>query len=336
MMTDMTPEASADVRLKLDHVSKEFQDRGGNGTVLAVNDVNLEIKSGEFVTLLGPSGCGKTTTLRMIAGFEAPTQGKIILEGKDITFQAPNKRDMALVFQNYALFPHMSVFDNVAYGLQTRRLSKNAIREKVLEALKMMSLVGMAERRPNQLSGGQQQRVALARSLVTEPRILLFDEPLSNLDAKLRVQMRSEIHRLQRRLNITSVYVTHDQTEAMALSDRIVVMNSGRVEQLGKPEAIYRYPRTRFVADFIGRANFIETRAETMADGQAAIEIFGERVIGVNLPDEKRTGQAIAMIRPEALSLRRDPALPQGTVEQAMYLGSEVEYVVNLQGQPLV
>ncbi len=328
--------APTHISLKLDHVTKQFQDRSGSGIVVAVNDVNLEIKSGEFVTLLGPSGCGKTTTLRMIAGFETPTQGRIILENQDITYQAPNKRDMALVFQNYALFPHMTVFDNVAYGLQTRGLLKNALREKVQEALKMMSLTGMEERRPNQLSGGQQQRVALARSLVTEPRILLFDEPLSNLDAKLRVQMRSEIHRLQRRLSITSVYVTHDQTEAMALSDLIVIMNNGQVEQIGRPEEIYRYPKNRFVADFIGRANFIETHIETLPDGQLAIEIFGQRVTGFGASDERRSGAAIAMIRPEALSLRSDASLPQAIVDQAMYLGSEVEYVVSLQGHQLV
>ena len=332
----MPPSLEHDIRLKLDHVSKQFHDRGGSGQVLAVDDVTLDIHSGEFVTLLGPSGCGKTTTLRMIAGFETPTQGRIFLDGKDITYQAPNKRDMALVFQNYALFPHMSVFDNVAYGLQVRRLSRNAIREKVREVLSMMSLSGMEERRQNQLSGGQQQRVALARSLVTEPRILLFDEPLSNLDAKLRVQMRSEIHRLQRRLNITSVYVTHDQTEAMALSDHIVIMNRGQVEQRGKPEDIYRFPSTRFVADFIGRANFIETSTEIMSDGQCQIELFGEKVIGITMPEPRQPGSAIIMIRPEALTLSRDSSLPQGRVDQAMYLGSEVEYIVSFQGHQLV
>jgi iron(III) transport system ATP-binding protein len=332
-----TPTApERDVRLKLDHVSKQFQDRGGSGLVLAVDDVALEIHSGEFVTLLGPSGCGKTTTLRMIAGFESPTQGRIYLDGQDITYQAPNKRDMALVFQNYALFPHMSVFENVAYGLQVRRLSHKTIREKVHEVLSMMSLSGMEERRPNQLSGGQQQRVALARSLVTEPRILLFDEPLSNLDAKLRVQMRSEIHRLQRRLNITSVYVTHDQTEAMALSDQIVIMNRGQVEQRGKPEDIYRFPKTRFVADFIGRANFIQTSIEIRADGQSQIDLFDQKVAGIPMSQPSEPGPAIVMIRPEALSLRRDNALPQGRVEQAMYLGSEVEYIVSIMGHQLV
>src|SRR5690606_32920217 len=302
----MPPTLEHDVRLKLVHVSKQFQDRGGSGQVLAVDDFTLDIHSGEFVTLLGPSGCGKTTTLRMIAGFETPTQGQILLDGQDITYQAPNNRDMALVFQNYALFPHMTVFDNVAYGLQVRRLPRNVIREKVREVLAMMGLSGMEERRPNQLSGGQQQRVALARSLVTEPRILLFDEPLSNLDAKLRVQMRSEIHRLQRRLNITSIYVTHDQVEAMALSDRLGVMNEGRVEQRGSPRDIYRFPMTRFVAEFIGRANFLETCIEEVADGQCQIELFGQEVTGIPLPESLQPGPAIVMIRPEALTLRRD------------------------------
>ncbi|HLU10095.1 MAG TPA: ABC transporter ATP-binding protein [Oceanobacillus sp.] len=332
----MPPTLEHDVRLKLVHVSKQFQDRGGSGQVLAVDDFTLDIHSGEFVTLLGPSGCGKTTTLRMIAGFETPTQGQILLDGQDITYQAPNNRDMALVFQNYALFPHMTVFDNVAYGLQVRRLPRNVIREKVREVLAMMGLSGMEERRPNQLSGGQQQRVALARSLVTEPRILLFDEPLSNLDAKLRVQMRSEIHRLQRRLNITSIYVTHDQVEAMALSDQIVVMNKGRVEQRGSPKDIYRFPKTRFVADFIGRANFIETCIEEVADGQCQIELFEQKVTGIPMPESLQPGPAIVMIRPEALTLRRDDSLPQGRIEQAMYLGSEIEYIVSIMGYQLV
>ncbi len=326
----------ADVRLKLDQVSKQFQDRGGSGQVLAVDNVTLEINSGEFVTLLGPSGCGKTTTLRMIAGFENPTQGRIILDGQDITNVAPNKRDMALVFQNYALFPHMTIYDNVAYGLQTQRIPKNKVRERVRDSLAMMGLSGMEGRRPNQLSGGQQQRVALARALVTEPAILLFDEPLSNLDAKLRVQMRSEIHSLQRRLNITSVYVTHDQTEAMALSDQIIIMNQGRVEQRGKPKEIYRFPKSRFVADFIGRANFVETTVEMIGDDQCQFQLFGMTVTSVSHAEPCQSGAAVVMIRPEALALRRDESLPQGRVEQAMYLGSEVEYIVSLRGKSLV
>ncbi|MBL8156479.1 MAG: ABC transporter ATP-binding protein, partial [Anaerolineae bacterium] len=257
--------------LVLQSVVKKFPQREGSGEFTAVDTVSLDIKKSEFVTLLGPSGCGKTTTLRLIAGFESPTAGRIMLDGKDITSQPPNKRDMAMVFQSYALFPHMSVFENVAYGLRIKRLSSGDIQSKVGGTLELMGLGTLASRRPNQLSGGQQQRVALARALVMEPRVLLFDEPLSNLDAKLRVQMRSEIHRLQRRLNVTSVYVTHDQDEAMALSDRIVVMNAGKIEQVGPPEEIYRYPTTRFVADFIGRANFLDTVVDAVEEGQAVV-----------------------------------------------------------------
>lgn len=327
--------ANAQVRLKLIDLVKDFADRGGKGILRAVDHVSLDIQSGEFLTLLGPSGCGKTTTLRLIAGFEMPNSGKLLLDGVDITPQPPNKRDMALVFQNYALFPHMSVFENVAYGLQTRGMPRQEIQKKVQETLLLMGLNGLDQRRPNQLSGGQQQRVALARSLVMEPRILLFDEPLSNLDAKLRVQMRSEIHRLQRRLNITSIYVTHDQVEAMALSDRIVVMNLGKIEQIGTPEEIYRFPTTRFVADFIGRANFIEQISIVSHDaGRVEIELLGQRC---EVPIRfEPSGAVTAMLRPEALSLREAPELPQVVIEQAMYLGSEVEYIVNYREMQLV
>ena len=327
---------SREVRLRLDNVIKEFQERGGKGTVRAVNGVSLDIYRGEFLTLLGPSGCGKTTTLRLIAGFELPTSGTILLNGQDITSQPPNKRDMALVFQNYALFPHMSVYDNVGYGLQTRRLPRNEIREQVTAVLKLMGLQGLEDRRPNQLSGGQQQRVALARSLVMEPAILLFDEPLSNLDAKLRVSMRSEIHQLQRRLDITSVYVTHDQIEAMALSDRIVVMNEGIIEQIGSPNEIYRYPATRFVADFIGRANFVDAPIRAASNGTANVTILGQDCSVRLWFTPQGELPVVAMLRPEALTLREDPTLPQVTVEQAMYLGSEIEYIVSINGQQLV
>lgn len=318
------------VLLKLEHIVKEFPDRSGQGAVRAVDDVSLDILDGEFLTLLGPSGCGKTTTLRLIAGFELPNSGRILLEDKDITPQPPNKRDMALVFQNYALFPHMSVFDNVAYGLHSQKMSRAQIRQKVNESLSTMGLTGLGDRRPNQLSGGQQQRVALARSLVMEPRILLFDEPLSNLDAKLRVQMRSEIHRLQRRLGITSIYVTHDQIEAMALSDRIVVMNKGKIEQIGTPEEIYHFPKTRFVADFIGRANFLPAVAEAVSDDNVMVSLLGKR-IETRAPFEIAEGtNTTVMLRPEALSLRQDATLPQAVIEQAMYLGTEIEYMVRL------
>lgn len=326
-----------ETRLRLENILKEFPDRGGQGKVRAVDNVTIDIFSDEFLTLLGPSGCGKTTTLRLIAGFELPDRGRILLDGKDITSQPPNKRDMALVFQNYALFPHMTVQDNVAYGLQTRKFSRQQITDKVNQALRLIGLEGLNKRRPNELSGGQQQRVALARSLVMEPRILLFDEPLSNLDAKLRVQMRSEIHQLQRRLGITSIYVTHDQIEAMALSDRIVVMNKGQIEQIGSPEEIYRRPATRFVADFIGRANFIAL-AEPYRQGATAqsIQLLGKTIPVTSVAMANNEPITTAMLRPEMLSLRAADSLPQVTIEQAMYLGSEAEYIVNFNDQRLV
>ena len=229
----------------------------------AVRNVDLDIVPGEFITLLGPSGCGKTTTLRMIAGFETPTAGEITLDDDVINKVAPNKRPMAMVFQSYALFPHMTVFDNVAYGL------------KVETALTSMNLGPYRDRAPHQMSGGQQQRVALARALVMRPKVLLFDEPLSNLDAKLRVQMRGEIRRLQRRLGITTIFVTHDQDEAMTMSDRIVVMNVGVIEQVDTPQEIYRHPASVFVADFIGRANFLDVDVHEVTDTGADVGVLG-------------------------------------------------------------
>jgi iron(III) transport system ATP-binding protein len=322
--------------LILEAVSKSFPQRGGEGRVVAVNDVSLTIPTGEFVTLLGPSGCGKTTTLRLIAGFEMPTSGRIILGGKEVTHVPPNKRDMAMVFQSYALFPHMSVYENIAYGLQIRRLSRAQIREKVQSVLDLVGLTQLGQRRPNQLSGGQQQRVALARALVMDSRVLLFDEPLSNLDAKLRVQMRGEIHRIQRRLNITSIYVTHDQVEAMAMSDRIVVMNAGRIEQIGTPRDIYRWPTSRFVADFIGRANFVETRAESVSGESVTVTLLGQQV-RVTMASPPSVGSPLtAVLRPEGLKLRADSQLTQAQVEQAMYLGTELEYMVRLGEQTLI
>lgn len=329
-------QGSAAENLRLDQISKIFPARGASGEVVAVDNVNLTIHQGEFLTLLGPSGCGKTTTLRLIAGFEMPSSGQILLDGKDITHRPPNKRDMAMVFQSYALFPHMTIFENIAYGLYIRKLSRAEIKTKVEQTLDMMGLKGLGERRPNELSGGQQQRVALARSLVMEPRVLLFDEPLSNLDAKLRVQMRSEIHALQRRLSITSVYVTHDQVEAMALSDRIVVMNQGQIEQMGTPNEVYRHPVSRFVADFIGRANFLETCAEVVSNGQATVNLLGQ-IVTVSAAGSPQVGdRLVAVMRPEALQLRADPQLQQAVVEQAMYLGSEVEYHVRMGERILV
>ena len=322
--------------LELVDLVKTFPQHEGSGVVTAVDHVTLSIPSGEFVTLLGPSGCGKTTTLRLIAGFETPTDGHILLDGKDITLQAPNKRDMAMVFQSYALFPHMTVTANIAYGLQTAGMRKAEVKTKVDGVLDLMSLHGLGERRPNELSGGQQQRVALARSLVMEPSVLLFDEPLSNLDAKLRIQMRAEIRALQRRLNITSVYVTHDQIEAMSMSDRIVVMNAGKIDQVGRPQEIYRTPRTRFVADFIGRANFVETQVEAVDGAQVTVTVLG-KTLQTQLEGEATAGARLtAVLRPEALRLVADSSRCPLTVEQRMYLGAETEYLLHNGTQRLV
>ncbi len=246
--------------IKLASVTKTF-----DGKVVAVDAVSLDIKAGEFFSLLGPSGCGKTTSLRMIAGFEMPDSGRVLVGGQDITDVAVHHRDMGMVFQSYALFPHRTVAENVAFGLRMRSIPKPEIQRRVAAALAQVALTGFEDRRPSQLSGGQQQRVALARALVIEPRVLLCDEPLGALDRKLRQQMQFELKELQRRLGVTLVFVTHDQEEALAMSDRIAVMNSGRVEQVGSPTEIYERPRTRFVADFIGEINLLDEGAKPRA-----------------------------------------------------------------------
>jgi iron(III) transport system ATP-binding protein len=320
----------------LDDVVKVFQARGGGGQVIAVDHVFIEIEKGELVTLLGPSGCGKTTTLRLIAGFEFPTEGTILLDGKVINQEPPHKRDMSMVFQSYAIFPHLSVFENTAYGLNVQRLSKSEVRDRVARALELVELTGLEKRAPNELSGGQQQRVALARALVMEPKVLLMDEPLSNLDAKLREQMRTEIRRIQQRLGITSVYVTHDQVEAMTLSDRIVVMNEGRIEQIGSPSEIYRHPRTRFVADFIGQANFVEGKVESLRDGTLRLEALGTMLTAEAPDDDFQAGEPVTLVvRPEMIEI--DPAEGQvtGLVRRATYLGNVVEYDIEVEGQLL-
>ncbi|NHM31299.1 ABC transporter ATP-binding protein [Neobacillus terrae] len=243
----------------LNHVIKRF------GNSLAINDLNLSIDKGELVSFLGPSGCGKTTTLRMIAGFLEPDEGDILIHEENVTRIPANKRDTALVFQNYALFPHMTIFENVAFGLKMRKVSKEETRSRVLEALSMVQLEKFGDRYPRQISGGQQQRVALARALVVNPRLLLLDEPLSNLDAKLRQEMRSEIRQLQQRLGITSIFVTHDQEEALVLSDRIVVLEQGEIRQIGRPQEVYDSPQSHFVADFVGVRNFFNGHFESHA-----------------------------------------------------------------------
>ncbi len=244
------------VSITVENLVKRF------GNVVAVNKVNLKIKEGEFFTLLGPSGCGKTTFLRTIAGLELPDEGRILFDDQDVTELPPHKRDTGMVFQNYALWPHMNVYENIAYGLKIRKLSKQEIDRRVKEVLKLVKLEGLEKRTPHQLSGGQQQRVALARAIVLNPRVLLFDEPLSNLDAKLRIEMRAELRRIQKELNITTIYVTHDQEEAMSISDRMAVMNRGRVMQVGTPREVYKSPENEFVARFIGQGTFLPGTVE--------------------------------------------------------------------------
>lgn len=319
--------------LTLENITKVFPSRGNVSEVVAVQDVNLQIQKGELVTLLGPSGCGKTTTLRMIAGFEFPSSGRIVLDGQEINSLPPHKRDMSMVFQSYALFPHLTVFENVAYGLNVQRLSKKTIAERVGRALDLVHLQGYGDRAPGQLSGGQQQRVALARALVMEPKVLLMDEPLSNLDAKLREEMRTEIRRIQKELNITSVYVTHDQIEAMTLSDRIVVMNEGVIEQVGTPMEIYRFPNSRFVANFIGRANFIDGAVLSQHNSKLTIKSLGESITLSNVKNTFHEGEPVTLIvRPEMIQVKKKGGLYQGKIQQAVYLGDMIEYAVDVGG----
>ncbi len=324
--------------LVLEDVFKVFTARGGAGEVTAVSNVSLQIEKGEFITLLGPSGCGKTTTLRMIAGFEFPTAGTIRLDGEVINDFPPHKRDMSMVFQSYAIFPHLTVFENIAYGLKVQRLPKAEITERVGRVLGLVEMEGFGKRTPDQLSGGQQQRVALARALIMEPKVLLMDEPLSNLDAKLREQMRYEIRRIQQQIGITSVYVTHDQVEAMTMSDRIVVMNEGRIEQVGSPTEIYRRPNNRFVADFIGKANFVTGKVQGMADGRLSVAALGSTVTVAASENNFQAGQEVTLvIRPEMAQINppQEAAHVEGIVRQSAYLGSLVEYDVEAGGQVL-
>ena len=306
----------------------------------AVRDVDLDIEPGEFITLLGPSGCGKTTTLRMIAGFETPTAGEIRLDDDLLNKVAPNKRPMAMVFQSYALFPHLSVFDNVAYGLKLKKMPSSRVTEEVETALTSMNLGPYRDRAPHQMSGGQQQRVALARALVMRPKVLLFDEPLSNLDAKLRVQMRGEIRRLQRRLGITTVFVTHDQDEAMTMSDRIVVMNVGVIEQVDTPEEIYRHPSSVFVADFIGRANFLDVDVQALDDGSARVSVLGRQWTVPSHPGVAGDGPVTLLVRPESVRLSptdgRDVTGSVGRVLSSMFYGESIEYDIETEAGNLV
>jgi len=320
--------------LTLKNLTKAFPSRGGVSEVTAVNNISLEIQRGELVTLLGPSGCGKTTTLRMIAGFEYPTSGTISLDGLEINDLPPNQRNMSMVFQSYAIFPHLNVFENIAYGLNVRKLSQADIKRRVERVLDLVHLPGYQNRAPNQLSGGQQQRIALARALVMEPKVLLMDEPLSNLDAKLREQMRKEIRRIQRELDITSVYVTHDQIEAMTLSDRIVVMNQGNLEQIGTPVEIYRFPKSRFVADFIGRVNFVSGMIQEQKNSHLKVDTLDKTLRLSNVRGDFQPGQQVTLIvRPEMVDIQKSGGFCHGIIRRAVYLGDVIEYDVEVAGQ---
>jgi iron(III) transport system ATP-binding protein len=295
------------------------------GTVTAVDDVSFRIEPGTLCTLLGPSGCGKTTTLRLIAGLEMVSSGAIYIGGRDVTSAAASERDVSMVFQSYALFPHMNVLENVAYGPSVS--GDRDAKAKALEKLRMVGLEALASRMPSELSGGQQQRVAVARALVLEPQVLLFDEPLSNLDAKLRRRVREDIRELQQNLRLTVAYVTHDQQEALAVSDRIIVMSNARIAQIGAPRELYEAPRDRFVADFIGDANLLEAELGPHRGNRAPV-----RLGGVELELEHRgaaPGPVRVAIRPESIVLRQEPnSKLRGTVRKSAYLGTHMEYTV--------
>ena len=335
----MTERADGAPEIRLTDLAKHFRD------VRAVDRVSLDIGTGEFFSLLGPSGCGKTTTLRMIGGFELPTAGRIELRGRDVTNDPPDKRPVNMVFQNYALFPHLNVGDNIAFGLRRKNVEKDQIRLRVAEALDLVHLAGLEKRKPNQLSGGQQQRVALARALVNRPNVLLLDEPLGALDLKLRKQLQIELKRVQAEVGITFVYVTHDQEEALTMSDRIAVMNAGRVEQLGTPEELYERPRTRFVADFIGTSNFLSGAIESVDGPTAVVRLAGGDRCVTEIEGGLGVGHAVELsVRPEAVILRAlngaGPTSAVGTinatVEQAAYLGGNIQYLVRSRsGLPL-
>ena len=325
METSTLGHKSSGVVLK--DITKIFQQPDTGKDFVAVDHINLNIQDGEMVTLLGPSGCGKTTTLRMIAGFESPDEGEIYLGGEPINALTPNKRDTAMVFQSYALLPHYNIFDNVAYGLKLRKLDKHTIQEKVTNILKLVGLEGMEGRMTNQLSGGQQQRVALARALVLEPGVLLFDEPLSNLDAKLRVSMRTEIRRIQQEAGITAIYVTHDQSEAMALSDKIIIMEKGVVTQIGTPQEVYYHPANEFVADFIGEANFLRGPLSGKQGDSAVVTVEGNPVNVVGASGLEEGKECTLVLRPESAVLAEQGQLPCKVI-MSCFMGAYQNYHV--------
>ena len=324
--------------LIIEALCKEFG--AGAERVAAVRSVSLEVQAGELFTLLGPSGCGKTTTLRLIAGLETPTAGTIVFDGQDFTSLPPFRRNLGMVFQSYALYPHMSLFENVAYGLRARRLPEGEIRRRVHEALNLVELAGLDARRPAQLSGGQQQRIALARALVYGPRLLLLDEPLSNLDAKLRVFMREEIRKIQQRAGITTIYVTHDQEEALSISDRLAVMYRGEVMQVGTPGAVYESPASVGVADFLGRANFLDSKVIAGVGRLVRVRLSSGAMVEIPRGDptwEPASGEATTLfVRPERVQLGPDGGEGslriEATVARFTFLGGIVRYVLDAGG----
>jgi ABC-type Fe3+/spermidine/putrescine transport system ATPase subunit len=327
------------VALSIQELHKTFP--GKDDRVTALAGVSLEVREGELFTLLGPSGCGKTTTLRCIAGFEKPSSGRILFQGRDFTAVPPFRRGIGMVFQSYALFPHLSVYENVAYGLRVRHRSREETRDKVGEILKLVGLESTARRKPGELSGGQQQRIALARALIYDPKLLLLDEPLSNLDAKLRIYMREEIRRIQQQAGVTAIYVTHDQEEALSISDRIAVMHAGLVSQVGSPDEIYENPSCVRVADFIGQANFLACRVVKQA-GTCSLRFPSmEQILlpeGLQLSRlSEPESEAILFVRPEHLHIRglaaegdQGPAGLRGRVRTVLYLGTQVRYFLEV------
>jgi spermidine/putrescine ABC transporter ATP-binding subunit len=317
----------SDIMIEFRNLTKRY------GTLLANDHVNLQIKRGELMTLLGPSGCGKTTALRGLTGYVQPDEGQILIDDKDVTNLPTHQRQLGMVFQNFALFPHMTIWDNVRFPLMIRGVSKQDSEAKVREALQLIRLEGLSDRYPRQLSGGQQQRVGLARALVYRPNVLLLDEPLSNLDAKLREEMRFEIRDLQRRLGITAIYVTHDQQEALALSDRVAIMNNGHIEQVGSPEEIYEHPRSKFVADFIGLSDFIPATVDAFDAQTAHIAVAGTALTTPVVEGLSRGQKILLFIRPNDVELTPkesgENVLP-GTVRQATYLGDRMDYRVQI------
>jgi spermidine/putrescine ABC transporter ATP-binding subunit len=324
-----------DYILELKNLEKRY------GEVVAVNGISLDIRAGEFLTLLGPSGSGKTTVLLMIAGFEYPTSGEVMLQGKSINFKPPNERDIGMVFQNYALFPHMTIFNNIAFPLKMKKVNKLDIGKKVKDVLSLVQLRGYEVRYPKQLSGGQQQRIALARAVVFNPSLLLMDEPLGALDKKLREHMQLEIKHIQRELKVTVIYVTHDQEEALVMSDRIAIMNEGRIEQIGTPDEIYEKPINKFVAGFIGESNFIEGSVADRKDDRIILQMEDGSALSLHLDEDINVGEEVCLcIRPEKLFIAGEDYssenILEGVVKEVIYVGETLRYKINIGKEKMI